>query len=151
MKSQSWWPYSTIEYRINAVLIEYCVWFRINRENSISRIEIFWVWYPLFESRRIIDLSYQSILRSTMCNTAREIICINFDLSVVYWRSFHYTISFHVREFTLARIYRKIPNINPELIIDISPELIDISKHILGGLHSGGLYSGGLYSEGILC
>ena len=51
--------------------------------------------------------------------------------------------------------YCKIPN--------ISPGLIEVRKHILGGLYLGGLYSGGLifreayirggglYSEGILC
>ena len=39
--------------------------------------------------------------------------------------------------------YRKIPN--------ISPGLIEVRKHFLGGLYAGGLYSGGLYSEGILC
>ena len=37
----------------------------------------------------------------------------------------------------LLKIYRKIPN--------ISPGLIDIFKHILGGLYSGGLIFGGAY------
>ena len=40
--------------------------------------------------------------------------------------------------------YRKIPN--------VSPGLIEVFKHFLGGLYSGGLiFGGGLYSEGILC
>ena len=46
-------------------------------------------------------------------------------------------------------VYRKIPS--------VSPGLIDIFKHIFGGLYSGGslywgggLYSGGLYSEGVM-
>ena len=33
-------------------------------------------------------------------------------------------------------------------ISNISPGLVEVRKHFLGGLYSGG---GGLYSEGILC
>ena len=41
------------------------------------------------------------------------------------------------------RTYRKIPN--------VSPGLIEVFKHFLGGLYSGGLiFGGGVYSEGIL-
>ena len=36
--------------------------------------------------------------------------------------------------------YRKIPN--------VSPGLIEVFKHFLGGLYSGGLYSGGLIFGG---
>ena len=38
--------------------------------------------------------------------------------------------------------YCKIPN--------ISPGLIEVRKHFLGGLYSGGLYSGGLHSDGLI-
>ena len=42
------------------------------------------------------------------------------------------------------RVYRKIPN--------VSPGLIEVFQHFIGGLYSGGLiFGGGLYSEGILC
>ena len=44
----------------------------------------------------------------------------------------------------MSRSYRKIPN--------LSPGLIEVRKHFLGGLYSGGLiFGGGLYSEGISC
>ena len=40
-------------------------------------------------------------------------------------------------------LYRKIPN--------ISPGLINIRKHIVGGLYSWGLYSGGAYIRRAFC
>ena len=54
---------------------------------------------------------------------------------IVYILRLGYIIASRPEKIT----YRKIPN--------ISPGLIEVFKHFLGGLYSGG----GLYSEGILC
>ena len=50
---------------------------------------------------------------------------------------------YHANYFRRQVVYRKIPN--------ISPKLIEVRTHFLGGLYSGSLYTGGLYTEGILC
>ena len=71
------------------------------------------------------------------------------DFSLILYlcisRPFHFLLLSYPLycEFDKFLRYRKISN--------ISPGLIKILKHFLGGLYSGGLYSGGLYSEGILC
>ena len=53
-------------------------------------------------------------------------------------------VEFRTRHNDYRYLDRKIPN--------ISPGLIEVRRHILGGIiFGGGLYSRGLYSEGILC
>ena len=49
-------------------------------------------------------------------------------------------VSTYILRTTLMYIYRKIPN--------VSPGLIEVFKHFLGGLYSGGLIFGGLIFGG---
>ena len=58
----------------------------------------------------------------------------------------------HFRRISLKILSLRSYCSSYRIILNISPGLIDIYKHILGALYSGGLYSGGgLYPEGILC
>ena len=57
----------------------------------------------------------------------------------------------HFRRISLKILSLRSYCSSYRIILNISPGLIDIYKHILGALYSGGLYSGDLYPEGILC
>ena len=52
-------------------------------------------------------------------------------------------IYIYIHIYTYIHIYRKIPN--------VSPGLIEVFKHFLGGLYSGGLTFGGAYIRRAFC
>ena len=72
---------------------------------------------------------------------------VNSDLNVSQRKDcdvvLHVTFIFSSDNFNNIYTYRKIPN--------VSPGLIEVFKHFLGGLYSGGLTFGGAYIRRAFC